>query len=662
MKNIEELAIQNYKNNLLFLENTHPDVYKKIQLLEAAIDMGEYQEKYALEYMQENYFDVKDIASGNFLYASNSVEISKQLTNMVNFKKDNHIFDGFQLYYGFENIENQPDKNKSLIGIYPIMTYYIDNVKPDLEMIKIEKFIFIGCGLSLHLELIDKKIDSDEYLIIEDDLELFKLSLFTTQYYKFLEEKSVIFSIAEGDSIFSNKFNKFLNDSFYINKFLKYSYFPAHSEQKIKLIKNVLSSQDFVNFGYRTVLEKFIRPLKYIKEKRKFLNLSQHLKKSVFSEKPILLLSSGPSLQENIKWIHEHQGKFIVVCVASALKTLCKNNIIPDIIMQIDGFDIAVNVLKGFDTKEFVKDSIAIFGPFVQSDFMKYFNKKLSYITEEDTYYIDGCKSPMGSCVGSTSLYYNLIFNTKKIFLIGLDLALNDEGKSHSKEHVTKAQIDISDTKLDSEISFRKNFFSVKGNKKDIVNTTALFHNSIRHIFDSLTVLKHDDQEIFNLGDGAYLNKTTPLNIEDIKINNLPTLQKDSIRDEILTLFNSYSTTSLSPKDIVSLQKRLKHTRDVQKIISKYKKNVNYTSADSYLYDFFGIISELCSFKGREYSNLSDVYYSFFRYTSPMMTDMLNTKDMKKISFHTKKLDKMISNELINIAKIYENALGDFLK
>jgi len=242
MQEIENIAIDTYQKNIQFLSQKHPQTLDKIEALELQIEDANYQENYALEYLS-SYFDVKELSSQNYLYVDDSLKVSQQLTDSVDYKKDSHIFDGFPLYYGYEkHMDVLEDKSKGLEGIYPIMSYYLDHIKTSDKMKMIEKFIFIGTGLGLHIAQIDEKIKAEEYLIIEDDLELFRLSLFTTPYYK-IGDRIIEFCIAQDDNDFTNAMNNFLNLSVFRNKFLKYSYFPAHSKHKIKLIQNSIASQ-----------------------------------------------------------------------------------------------------------------------------------------------------------------------------------------------------------------------------------------------------------------------------------------------------------------------------------------------------------------------------------------------------------------------------------
>ena len=52
--NIEQKAIQTYQKNLEFFKINYPKVHKKLELLETIIGLGQYEEKYSLEYKEES--------------------------------------------------------------------------------------------------------------------------------------------------------------------------------------------------------------------------------------------------------------------------------------------------------------------------------------------------------------------------------------------------------------------------------------------------------------------------------------------------------------------------------------------------------------------------------------------------------------------------------
>ena len=61
------------------------------------------------------------------------------------------------------------------------------------------KFIFCGVGLGFHIAEIQNKVKSSLIFIMEDNLEIFRLSLFTTNYQSISEQARLFFSIMDDD-------------------------------------------------------------------------------------------------------------------------------------------------------------------------------------------------------------------------------------------------------------------------------------------------------------------------------------------------------------------------------------------------------------------------------------------------------------------------------
>lgn len=664
MQSIEDLAVQTYQNNLEYFKNQHPALIEKLNIFNASLENGQFAPKYDLEYMK-SYFDVKELKSSNYLYGANSEDISKELTKQVNFKKDSNIFEGFPLYYNYEkNSKDFNDKDKGNEGIYPIMTYYLDNSKQTDEMKVIEKFIFIGVGLGLHLLSIDQKIKAEEYLIIEDDIELFRLSLFTTPYYELAKGSKLYFSVADDENIFLLTTNAFLENNFFKNRYLKYSYFPAHSDNKLKQIQNAITSQNFILFPFKTVLKKFLRPLEFINEQYNVVNLSKHFDESVFFNKPTLLITAGPSLKKNIEWLKQNHHKFIIIAISSTLNTLYENNITPDVVTHLDGFDTSVVHFENFPVQDFLKNTIFIFGPFTPSKIRNMFKKEHIFYYEEGTQYFKGYDTISASCLGSTTLLQAIMLNTKELYLLGLDLALDQEtGETHSSNHAYGSKNDLSNKdKLNSAMSTKENIFPVKGNFEKVVYTSSLFHRSVQSLYNKIPMIKQQNQTIYNLNDGAYINATTPMQINDINVDAYESIDKNLLFDEIYSTLSKNSSNKLSQEDISSLKEKLDYSKKIKEYLDNYKNITSYTNADKYLYDFLGLISDLLTKSGRESDNLVLVYYHFFKYVLPIVVDLLNTKGLKNTKRHIKKLDALIQKEMFIIENIYEERLKDFLQ
>lgn len=63
---IEQQAYSLYKTNLNYFKNNFPELYEKLNLLDVAIQLGQYKENLALEY-NNNYFDLRDEQSKEWL-------------------------------------------------------------------------------------------------------------------------------------------------------------------------------------------------------------------------------------------------------------------------------------------------------------------------------------------------------------------------------------------------------------------------------------------------------------------------------------------------------------------------------------------------------------------------------------------------------------------
>lgn len=155
-------------------------------------------------------------------------------------------------------------------------------------------------------------------------------------------------------------------------------------------------------------------------------------------EIPAILVSAGPSLDKNINEIRKAKGKAFIVAVDTALKTLLKKNIIPDIVITIDSHKPPILFMH----MEF-KDI-----PMVVCDCSNYelyvlHQGKRFYFAETESYmsYIyNECtggklySTETGGSVANNAFSLINILGFKKIILVGQDLAYT--GK---KFHTTDA-------------------------------------------------------------------------------------------------------------------------------------------------------------------------------------------------------------------------------
>ena len=180
--------------NLAFLSEYDNKLYEKIDELSRMIEDGRYKEKYALEFIIENgEFDIYDIMNDKYLYNRNPKKKYNELIRNVEFNEKNSILNIEEIFTYKEKYNVQKENRFNFNTLETIaytsnqMQYYKDITKDYLENKKkrlkeIKKFIFLGTLLGRHIPSIEKKIDAQLYLVLEKNLEIFRLSLFTVDY------------------------------------------------------------------------------------------------------------------------------------------------------------------------------------------------------------------------------------------------------------------------------------------------------------------------------------------------------------------------------------------------------------------------------------------------------------------------------------------------
>jgi len=660
MQNIEELAISNYQNNMEYFQKEHPSIHKKILALEALLEDGRYPQKYDLEY-KDGYFDVLELSSQSYLYKQNSERYSDALASQINFKKSDQVFESFyKLDFtkkALEKLEKE-DALTSYATSAPIIDYHNSYIDSSMHINEMEKFIFIGLGLALHLPKIIKKTDARLILLIEDNIELFRLSLFTCDYKTALDGRLGFFSIAQNNSEFISTFTNFYSKSFVRNYLLKFSLFSSAYEHKIKDIQTRLVSRFETSYPIEYLLYKNMTILSRLKENYKFLELSKKTQEDFFSDKPVLVLGAGPSLHENTEWIKDNADKFVLVVVFAALKTLYKLNIKPDIVLHIDEkVTETVNLVNSFNDFDFVKDSIFIFGASTPQILFDTFQKDRIYLIEDRTKYRLANTRLESASVGESAYAISLIFNAKETYLLGLDFALSDDGSTHSKDHHNATSLDTSTAdEVQQSLSISKSTLSVKGNFRDKVTTTPILLASIPIVDRYTKELKSDYQNVYNLSDGAFFKLITPLRVGELHINSK--LNKQNLTSSLKKRFDNYSLSELSSQERQQLKKTFVKLENFHTLIDIFEQNTS-SNKDVLIQNYTNLMQTILN---SDDSDLRELLVVYFLGTAPYIFDFFNSKELDNPKKHTKKLKKIIVLQLKRLIEPFEEALKKALE
>ena len=390
--------------NLAFLSKCNNELYHRVDELSRMIGNGTYKEKYALEFITESGdFDIYDIVNNKYLYKKIPKKINDDLVKKVQFDENNSI----SIVVGHSNIRNQPkiEKEKrfdynyssetSLLTVNDVFEY--ENILKDSllgskkKLKKISKFIFLGTLLGRHIPKIAKKVDSNLYLVLEKNLEIFRLSLFTVDY-SILAEKGVVFSIMDSN-LDEKKIQSFLNEGHLENYLLKFSTTNINVEDYIdKIITSLLINKP-AQYDYNRRLYIHInRTTKYLNSDYKILHFGRIQKNfNFFDNIPILYIASGPSLDQNLSWIKENQRKFYIVTIGSCYKKLLLNDIKIGMITTLDESYTTISD-KQFDDEsvsKISKDTIILASTITNEKILEKFNQENLFLYEVFLPYIN---------------------------------------------------------------------------------------------------------------------------------------------------------------------------------------------------------------------------------------------------------------------------------
>lgn len=654
MKDITNEVFNNYKNNLSYLEKTDKALYDKIVLLEQAIEESLYKENFFLEYKEDSYFDLYNSSTDSYIYNQNSNEYGSILANRINHSSHD---DSFKSFYEI-NIPNKALEGSNKLDITAnylsctgsLIAYIKSNLPKQETLKKIHKFLFLGVGLGTHIEPTHNMINSNSYFVTEDNLEIFRLSLFVTKYWKIAERSKIKFSIADKDEVFKQKFNDFFNFGFVYNHFLKFNLFSKNSEKFVPLIQSTLTEQDHYLYPYHrpfTTIERLFD----LKEES-FLNVANLHENFLDSYKPVLILASGPSSKYHENWIKENQDKFIIVAIFATLSFCERNNIKPDVIVQLDEYKIATEIiLKKIKSKKLFEDAIFILGsasdPEIQNEFP--LNKKY-YVQMNRISMHESLGKITASSVGEFTYCLLLQLGFKDIYLLGLDLALDPEtNKTHADDH--HASISLENEKgLEKNFSLLSSTFKIKGNFQKEVYTTTLFYTSIKLFNKMSAALKQDWQNVYNLNNGAYLEGTKATKVESLKLEKI---EKDNIDKELIKSFNGISTNKIDSEDLKVLNIKLNNAYKIKSLIDDFAKIKSYGNSSFYMKELTKLISN--SVQHRKMDNLSDILYNYYQFVIHYIIYFLHLKEVNNHKKHTKKINKILLEQLYRIVNTYIN-------
>ncbi|RXJ93831.1 hypothetical protein CRV00_09175 [Malaciobacter molluscorum] len=645
LKQLEFTITNIYLKNISYLKQNHPKVFEKVDLLSKKIENNEYKENYTLEYKEEGYFDILNLQTNEFVYGINSYIEADIRKKRFDFTQNNSL----------NLLRINPNNNQfallqGLGEITPLVKYL--NKKIDFSNInfsRIFKIAYLGTGLGIHIYELQKMLDCHSTLIIEDNLEIFRLSLFITDYSIFnLKNRTLILSINETKEEKIQTLDDFEYDSSWMNYNIQHQLFSKEDKKNLDLLIKHFSLHEASMFSYKEFIDIVSKTTNFIKKEYPFLKSDLMIRKKPLKDKKVLIISAGPSIDKNIEWIQKNQHKFVIICVDLILRKLERYNIKPDIITSIDPKEVIKDFFK-LKNKDFIRDSSIIFLSQQNEEVIKEV-ENLNFYFVQPMIISDEPGFNIGvSNVGTFSFSISLFLGANEIYLAGSDAAFNQDTGSRYSDDDTKILIDRieNDKNLqDNGIVSDSDVIEVKGNLKDTVKTNIellRFKESYETFIREFNELNLDFSfTTYNLSDGVYIEGFTPKDFTTINVKSFP---NKSFSKNLIDEISSPLTSLDFGNDLVT----------INSIIQRVKKfsNAKMKSKDEFIQNKIDLMIWIL----KQLNNLSK---PIFKVIFLKFTDLIDV--YINYSLHIKQKDLHSKEFIDNLKKFWSNTLISLLK
>ncbi|WP_066355855.1 motility associated factor glycosyltransferase family protein [Aliarcobacter skirrowii] len=629
--------------NMVFLNEYDNELYQRVENLSRMIETGEYQERYELEFVMENGdFDIFDKVTNSYLYGKNPKETNDKLINRVDFSSSNTILnieDFFKKYEYSPSIDLSKEKvgeydsllQKNMQEFSTVLNDYLDN--PLKKYKSIEKFVFFGVLTGRHIAKIAQKVDAQAYMVFEKNLEIFRLSLFTVDY-TILGQKGVIFSIMDDTIQVENKIIQFLELSRFLNYSIKYCDVGEYVKDYANLFVVITASIRSSLYSYLRYIYVYLnRTTKYIEDAYDFLLLNS-IKKSfdTLLDIPVLYLAAGPSLDENIKWIEENQDRFFIVTIGSVYKKLLNNGIKVDLVTTLDEQKWLERVqFPETIVEQTDKNTVFLASTLTHEKILKRLNNKNLTLFEVFSSFFEERDIIDGFSIGEVTLHLLLQLNIKNIYMIGLDLSLNQKtGDTHSSEAGSGTRkVDLKSKNENNILEDRKTVLKVKGNKESFVSTIPIFYSSIKSVENKIKD-KPKYTKIYNLSSsGAFFEGTIPKDISKIDIEKFVKIDKDRL--DFKKQLKRFTKNSLDLEEKDAYREKIAILENEIKIYLEELKNSEHKTYEEFKQI---LINFLYFIKDFDYS-LFIIFFKYYEIVLPYLSyhfnDLRLNQEYKKV-------------------------------
>ncbi|RJP61682.1 MAG: DUF115 domain-containing protein [Candidatus Auribacter fodinae] len=448
----------------------------------------------------------------------------------------------------------------------------------------------LGLGLGYHVkELVSRSKSRDFILVIEKDPAVFKAFLSHADLREFYGVTKIYFAVdrspmdifralqgcaitlfANGITVVSHQASGKIDPAYYntIGEKIRDTFQWA----RVNTVSQIKASEDFATNIFRN-MPAYVSTPGINKLFNKFVGF------------PGIVVSAGPSLNKNIRYLKQAQGKAVIISVDTALRVLLKHGIEPDIVVSIDYTKHNARYFQGIpelntalivDPEVYPDITYGYKGPkFMMSLPGKSLCDWLSDAVENKG------NMDKGLSVAHTALMLALKLGLTPVGLVGQDLSFPDK-MTHVRGSAMVRKSSVSQDQKDTVLV--QDIFGGR------VITTTSMHVFLKHFEDLLDKHKPDCYDLTE--GGAYIAGAKPLSLKEFILRKAS--QQIDTKNTIHTAYNAKPECNRNLL-VQKINAAVKGLKDVVSIcsdgveilnsIEKYVKNNNMSNQR--LYQFF---------------------------------------------------------------------------
>lgn len=423
--------------------------------------------------------------------------------------------------------------------------------------------LMYGIGLGYQLGYLYERCKIRNLFAFEPDLDLFYGSLFCFDWHallEYLDQESLSLHLFIGvdEKLLAADMMEALHRKGAFWSAAYFSFFHYHSPKIYKLIEQVETQFYLLRTSWGFFddnITALAHSHTHLQDGTPFLKLVRDM--SLTASLPVFVVGNGPSLDQSIDFIKEHQYQAIIIACGSAVSALYKVGIQPDICVAVERTKSSADFFRIMDADDFLKESVFLTVDVIHPECKAFFRKTgMAFKPNEAMYMLltdyFGDKFEYDKLtysnpfVGNLGVNYAALLGFKEAYLFGIDNGYHSAEKHHSrlslyytKDQKVKYQQDLRDT------------FPTRSNFGNEIRINHVFGLSIHNM---ASVLRDNPElQCFNTSDGAYIEGATPRRVDTI-VADWPVIDKRQVVDEIMEhYFQPFDVTNIDVKAALNM-------------------------------------------------------------------------------------------------------------